>query len=162
MHGVTPASVRTLAYRTAGTVVISLSLLACSGEEAATNTASGAIVTTEPVAASTAAPTQSSDSNQVVVGSSTSQTDDVDSKASLADVESLYQKTCISCHLSGAAGAPRSHDVAAWSPRMAKGMDVMVASIKNGLNAMPPKGLCFNCTDEQYEALVLFMANPKS
>ena len=49
-----------------------------------------------------------------------------------------YDKSCKVCHASGAAGAPKSGDVAAWEPRMAKGMDAMVLSVSNGLNAMPP------------------------
>jgi len=72
-----------------------------------------------------------------------------------------YGKSCAMCHVSGAAGAPKTHDVAAWEPRMAKGMDVLVASVKNGLNAMPPTGLCADCTDEEYAALITYMASPE-
>ena len=46
------------------------------------------------------------------------------------------------------------------SPRMAKGMEVLVASVNNGLNAMPPKGMCFDCTDADYTALIEYMAAP--
>ncbi len=70
-----------------------------------------------------------------------------------------YNKSCIACHASGAAGAPRTGDVAAWKPRMDKGMDVMVASAVNGINAMPPKGLCFDCSADDYKALIVHMAN---
>lgn len=77
------------------------------------------------------------------------------------EIIAIYQRSCISCHLSGAAGAPKSHDAAAWAPKLAKGMDALVASINDGLNAMPPKGLCFDCSDEQYKALVDYMAGPK-
>lgn len=72
-----------------------------------------------------------------------------------------YAKSCAMCHVSGAAGAPKTHDVAAWEPRMAKGMEVLVASVKNGLNAMPPTGLCADCTDEEYAALITYMASPE-
>ena len=71
-----------------------------------------------------------------------------------------YQTSCMACHAAGAAGAPKSHDQAAWAPRMAKGMPVLVASVKSGLNAMPPTGLCAACTDEEYAALIEFMAAP--
>lgn len=80
---------------------------------------------------------------------------------SAAEAEFYMSKACISCHLSGAANAPKTHDLAAWEPRMAKGMDTMVASVKDGLNAMPPKGLCFDCSDEDYQRLIKFMAGPK-
>ena len=71
-----------------------------------------------------------------------------------------YNKSCGVCHASGAAGAPVTHDVAAWEPRMAKDMDVLVASVTTGLNAMPPKGMCFDCSADDYKALIEFMAKP--
>jgi len=71
-----------------------------------------------------------------------------------------YDKSCKVCHANGAAGAPKTGDAAAWEPRMAKGMDVLLASVNNGLNAMPPKGMCFDCTDAEYTALIEYMAAP--
>jgi len=75
------------------------------------------------------------------------------------DVANKYNVTCAACHVSGAGGAPKSHDVAAWESRMAKGMDALVASVKNGLSAMPPTGLCADCSDEEYRSLIWFMAH---
>ena len=69
-----------------------------------------------------------------------------------------YNKSCAVCHASGAAGAPKTGDVAAWEPRMTKGEDALVQSVNNGLNAMPPKGMCFDCTDDDYKALIEYMA----
>ena len=71
-----------------------------------------------------------------------------------------YQRSCFACHSSGAAGAPKTHDVAAWQPRMEKGMPALVLSVKNGLNGMPPTGLCSDCTDEEYAAMIEYMASP--
>ena len=71
-----------------------------------------------------------------------------------------YDKSCKVCHASGAAGAPKTGDVAAWEPRMAKGMDAMVLSVSNGLNAMPPKGMCYDCSADDYMALIEYMAAP--
>ena len=71
-----------------------------------------------------------------------------------------YQNSCFACHSTGAAGAPIAHDAAAWEPRMAKGMPALVESVKKGFNAMPPTGLCANCTDEEYTALIEFMVAP--
>lgn len=71
-----------------------------------------------------------------------------------------YQSSCFACHSSGAAGAPKTGDVAAWQPRMEKGMDTLVQSVKTGLNAMPPTGLCAGCTDDEYKALIEYMAAP--
>jgi cytochrome c5 len=71
-----------------------------------------------------------------------------------------YDKSCKVCHASGAANAPKTGDAAAWEPRLAKGMDVLVASVNQGLNAMPPKGMCFDCTPEDYAALIDYMSTP--
>lgn len=72
-----------------------------------------------------------------------------------------YNKACAVCHAAGVAGAPMTGDAAAWEPRLAKGMDTLMASVKNGLNAMPPKGMCFDCSDEDYAALIEYMSAPK-
>ena len=70
-----------------------------------------------------------------------------------------YASSCAACHMAGAAGAPRSGDVGAWAARLkAKGMDGLVASVRNGLNAMPPGGLCNSCSDEDHVALISYMA----
>jgi cytochrome c5 len=77
-----------------------------------------------------------------------------------AEAPPKYQSSCFACHMSGAAGAPKTGDVAAWEPRLAKGMDALVASVKKGMGGMPPTGLCADCTDEEYKALIEFMAAP--
>jgi cytochrome c5 len=71
-----------------------------------------------------------------------------------------YAKSCQVCHATGAANAPKTGDAAAWEPRLAKGMDALVQSVSSGMNAMPPKGMCFDCTDEDYKALIEYMATP--
>ena len=73
-------------------------------------------------------------------------------------VVAKYNKSCAVCHASGAANAPKTGDAAAWAPRLEKGTDVLVASINNGLNAMPPKGLCMDCSDDDYKALIEYMS----
>ncbi|GAB3325270.1 c-type cytochrome [Haliea atlantica] len=81
--------------------------------------------------------------------------------AAMADVPmDKYNKSCAVCHNAGAAGAPKTGDAAAWAPKLEKGMDALVQSVKNGLNAMPPKGMCFDCTDEDYVALIKYMSTP--
>ena len=81
--------------------------------------------------------------------------------AAARDVSELYNKSCVACHSLGAAGAPKSFDEAAWAEREKKGMSVLISNIKTGLNAMPPKGMCNDCTDEEYQALIEFMAKAK-
>lgn len=78
-------------------------------------------------------------------------------------VEELYPKSCTMCHEQGVAGAPKTHDVAAWQARVdAKGIDGLVESAKHGLNAMPPKGMCNDCTDAEFKELIEWMSKPAS
>ena len=71
--------------------------------------------------------------------------------------EAVYNGSCMACHATGAAGAPKLGDVAAWAPRIAAGMDSLVSNAVNGLNAMPPKGLCMACSDAELSAAVEYM-----
>lgn len=72
--------------------------------------------------------------------------------------EAIYNKACHVCHSMGVAGAPKVHDAAAWEPRLAKGLDALVGSVKTGLNAMPPGGMCTDCTDDDYKKAIEFMS----
>ena len=71
--------------------------------------------------------------------------------------EQVYQAHCIACHGTGAAGAPKFGDAAAWKPRIAKGIDALLASATNGLNAMPPKGLCMSCSQDELKGAIEYM-----
>jgi cytochrome c5 len=73
--------------------------------------------------------------------------------------EEIYNGTCMSCHATGAAGAPKVGDAAAWAPRIAQGKDKLLANAVNGLNAMPPKGLCMACSDADLEAAIDYMVS---
>ncbi len=78
-------------------------------------------------------------------------------------LEDRYNRTCAVCHAAGAAGAPRTGDADTWNKRIEeKGMDKLVENAKNGIKAMPPKGMCFDCSDDDFKALIEFMAKPKS
>jgi cytochrome c5 len=75
-----------------------------------------------------------------------------------ASVEANFNKSCATCHNVGVAGAPKFADATAWAPRIAKGMDTLYASTINGLPpAMPQKGMCFSCSDDDLKALVDYM-----
>ena len=76
-------------------------------------------------------------------------------------IEEKYTKTCAICHAAGVAGAPKTGVPAEWEARLAKGSDVLLSSVKNGLNAMPPKGMCMDCTDAEFNALVEYMVTAK-
>ena len=69
----------------------------------------------------------------------------------------IYNSTCLACHGTGAAGAPKVGDKAAWAPRADKGLDGLLATATNGLNAMPPKGTCADCSAEELKASIVYM-----
>lgn len=72
------------------------------------------------------------------------------------DGEMLYKNVCSACHATGAAGAPKV-GTPAMAERMQKGEDVLVQSVLNGLNAMPPRGGRADLSDEQIRAAVEYM-----
>lgn len=72
-----------------------------------------------------------------------------------------YNKACVVCHASGVANAPKFGSAEDWKPRLAKGMDKLLISVKNGLAAMPPRGMCSDCSDADYKALITYMSTPK-
>ena len=85
-----------------------------------------------------------------------------DTQAASVDGQKIYQKTCQACHLVGVAGAPKLGDKAAWAPRIAKGNDALLSSVKNGLNAMPPKGTCMSCSEDELRAAIVYMVEQGS
>ena len=56
------------------------------------------------------------------------------------DGATIYNSVCGACHNTGAAGAPKIDDKAAWAPRVAQGKDALIKSLTGGKGAMPPKG----------------------
>ena len=71
--------------------------------------------------------------------------------------EEVYNSNCMACHATGAAGAPKVGDAAAWAPRIAQGN--LLANAINGLNAMPPKGLCMACSEAELQGAIDFMVS---
>lgn len=73
--------------------------------------------------------------------------------------EEVYNTACMACHSTGAAGAPKVGDAAAWAARIAKGTDALYASGVNGVpgTGMIAKGGCVACSDEEIHAAVDFM-----
>ena len=69
--------------------------------------------------------------------------------------EQVYQAACFACHGTGALGAPKSADD--WAHRIAKGKDTLLDHAINGFNAMPPRGTCMDCSDDEISAAIDFM-----
>jgi cytochrome c5 len=74
-----------------------------------------------------------------------------------ADGKATYDAKCGVCHAAGVAGAPKLGDKAAWEPRIATGMDAMLAIAVSGKGAMPPKGTCMDCSDDDLKAAIQYM-----
>lgn len=71
----------------------------------------------------------------------------------------VYTTKCALCHATGAAGAPKLGDKAAWAPRIGKGVETLYANSINGFNGMPAKGMCFDCSDDEMKAAVDHMVD---
>ncbi|MES2941241.1 MAG: c-type cytochrome [Pseudomonadota bacterium] len=59
-----------------------------------------------------------------------------DANRTLKSGEEVYKAQCLACHGSGAAGAPKFGDVAAWAPRIKTGFDTLWHSALKGKGAM--------------------------
>jgi len=77
----------------------------------------------------------------------------------LADGQKTYQASCQACHATGAANAPKLGDKEAWAPRIAQGTDTLLANATNGIRAMPPKGACAACTEDDLKAAIEYMVS---
>ena len=66
----------------------------------------------------------------------------------------IYASNCIACHSSGVAGAPILGDVAAWTARLTKGVETVYTNAINGIGAMPARGTCMDCSDDEVIAAI--------
>ena len=68
-----------------------------------------------------------------------------------------FDTVCFACHATGAAGAPKFGDKAAWAPRIAQGKDTLYNAALHGLRAMPAKGGNPSLPDADVKAAVDYM-----
>lgn len=68
--------------------------------------------------------------------------------------DDVIAKHCGACHTAGVLGAPKTGDTAAWQARASNGVDGLLANAIAGLNAMPPKGTCNDCSDDELRAAI--------
>jgi cytochrome c5 len=66
----------------------------------------------------------------------------------------VYNTVCMSCHTSGAAGAPVIGNNSQWSDRLSKGKDALYASAINGIGIMPAKGGVSSLSDNEIKSAV--------
>ena len=72
------------------------------------------------------------------------------------DPKTVYNGICAACHASGAAGAPKAGDKAAWAPRIAQGKDTLYKNAIGGKGAMPPKGGS-SISDDDFKKVVDYL-----
>lgn len=66
--------------------------------------------------------------------------------------EQIVQRYCANCHAPKPMiqlGAPRIGEKADWGPRIKQGIDTLFTHTDEGINAMPARGGCFECSDKQ-------------
>lgn len=69
-----------------------------------------------------------------------------------------YEEFCFSCHTPGLSGAPKLGDVEAWAPRIAKGPELLLQTTIEGIPpAMPARGICMSCSDDELAAAIDYM-----
>ena len=81
-----------------------------------------------------------------------------DANRPLRSGEEVFKAQCAACHSTGAAGAPKLEDAAAWAPRIKTGLDTLVHSALAGKGAMAPQG-GGDFDDTEIARGVVYMAN---
>ena len=133
-------------------VAATLVIAGCSDKQ---DTASDAMDTTTGMASDTAEP-----AGEVTSDAKESASEAVSEVSDGgATGQKIYKQSCQACHANGVANAPKPGDKAAWAPRIATGMDAMLATAKKGKGAMPPKGTCMGCSDDDLKAAIEYMVN---
>lgn len=70
----------------------------------------------------------------------------------------LLANNCLQCHARPGVGAPLVGDGPAWLRYVAKGEQAMLVNVVQGVGGMPPLGYCSACTEDDFRALIAFLA----
>lgn len=73
--------------------------------------------------------------------------------------EQVVRAQCAKCHETGAGGAPRIGDQAAWLPRLKLGLDTLISSAIKGHGGMPARGAAADLTDPELRSAIVAMFN---
>ena len=82
-----------------------------------------------------------------------------ESAAQARSGKEVVESTCITCHGSGAQGAPKIGDRKAWSQRASQGLSGLTLSAIKGLRNMPAHGGNTGLTDLELARGVAYMVN---
>jgi cytochrome c5 len=76
--------------------------------------------------------------------------------------EKIFKEFCGACHRQKPlidVRAPRIGDQTAWKNRRQLGLEVLLKITVNGVGAMPARGGCFECSDEQLRETIHYILN---
>ncbi|MFL6669882.1 MAG: c-type cytochrome [Burkholderia ambifaria] len=75
--------------------------------------------------------------------------------------EEVYKAVCVTCHGTGAAGAPKVGNKDDWAPRISQGFDTLLKTALSGKGAMPPRGGTNpdDVSDYEIARAIVYMAN---
>ncbi len=73
--------------------------------------------------------------------------------------EEVVKAACAACHETGAAGAPKIGDAAAWARPLKRGLEQLVKNAIGGVRAMPPRGGNPDLSDLEVARAVVFLGN---
>ncbi len=117
-----------------------------------------ASATATPAAAPAAAPAPATPAAPAAAPAATAVASAAPAAAAPAgDGKKIYDTTCMACHATGVAGAPKFGDKAQWAPRIQLGMDTLHTAAIKGKGAMPPKGGNMSLSDADVMAAVDYM-----
>lgn len=71
----------------------------------------------------------------------------------------VVESVCAACHAEGKDNAPKIGDRTAWTPRLAKGLDVLIDAAVNGHGGMPARGGVPQLEREELRSAILYMFN---
>jgi cytochrome c5 len=83
---------------------------------------------------------------------------DANDAAAMKTGEQVFQAQCAACHATGAAGAPKLGDAAAWGPRIKGGVETLLNSALKGKGSMGPQG-GGDFSDFEIHRAVVYLAN---
>lgn len=80
---------------------------------------------------------------------------------SVGGAQDIYEQYCAACHAPEniMVSSPKLHNQTQWGERLKPGLDHVLDRAMTGFGAMPPMGLCDECTREEIEAVIRFMSS---
>jgi cytochrome c5 len=69
----------------------------------------------------------------------------------------IVSSSCSGCHSAGILGAPKIGNKDDWESLSQRGISELLKTAISGKGAMPPKGTCATCSDEELKSAIEYM-----